>query len=161
VYFPLEWQGELGEGTGRPHMARLIEEMSHDDPAALLRRLEAKVRESLLALVGETGPPDNAPPAQYPGNTPRAPLATAYARLPANITVEQALDRLRLQAPNSETIYYVYVVDEQRRLLGVVTLRELILAPRQALVNDLMDTQPLTVSVSDDREKVAQEITHY
>src|SRR6185437_9470206 len=81
--------------------------------------------------------------------------------LPANITVEQALDRLRLQAPDSETIYYVYVVDEQRRLLGVVTLRELILAPRKALVNELMDMQPLTVRVTDDREKVAQEMTHY
>jgi magnesium transporter len=88
-------------------------------------------------------------------------MTTDYAWLPVSITVEQALDRLRLQAPDSETIYYVYVVDDQRRLRGVVTLRELILAPRQALVNDLMDTHPLTVRVGDDREKVAQELTHY
>jgi magnesium transporter len=161
VYFPLEWQVELVEGTGRPHMARLIEQMSHDDRADLLRRLEPKVVESLLRLVDEADRRDIATLVKHPENTAGALMTTDYAWLPANITVEQALDRLRLQAPNSETIYYVYVVDEQRRLLGVVTLRELILAPRQALVNDLMDTQPLTVSVSDDREKVAQEITHY
>jgi magnesium transporter len=161
VYFPLEAQVTLVEGTGRPHMARLIEQMSHDDRADLLRRLEPKVVESLLRLVDEADRRDIATLVKYPENTAGALMTTDYAWLPANITVEQALDRLRLQAPNSETIYYIYVVDDQRRLLGVVTLRELILAPRQAIVNDLMDTQPFTVSVGDDPEKVAQDLTHY
>jgi magnesium transporter len=161
VYFPLEWQEQLVEGTGRPHMARLIEQMSHDDRADLLRHLEPKVVESLLRLVDEADRRDIATLVKYPENTAGALMTTDYAWLPANITVEQALDRLRLQAPDSETIYYIYVVDEQRRLLGVLTLRELILAPRKALVNELMDTQPLTVRVTDDREKVAQEMTHY
>jgi magnesium transporter len=161
VYFPLEWQVQLVEGTGRPHMARLIEQMSHDDRADLLRRLEAKVVESLLRLVDEADRRDIATLVKFSENSAGALMTTDYAWLPANITVDQALDRLRLQAPNSETIYYVYIVDEQRRLLGVVTLRELILAPRKALVSALMDTQPLTVKVSDDREKVAQEMTHY
>jgi magnesium transporter len=159
VYFPLEWQEQLVEGTGRPHMARLIEQMSHDDRADLLRRLDAKVVESLLRLVDEADRRDIATLVKFSENTAGALMTTDYAWLPANITVDQALDRLRLQAPNSETIYYVYIVDEQRRLLGVVTLRELILAPRKAVVSALMDTQPLTVKVSDDREKVAQEMT--
>ncbi len=161
VYFPLEWQVQLVEGTGRPHMARLIEQMSHDDRADLLRRLEPKVADSLLRLVDEADRRDIATLVKYPENTAGALMTTDYAWLPANITVEQALDRLRLQAPNSETIYYVYVVDDQRRLLGVLTLRELILAPRKAFIKELMDTQPFTVKVSDDREKVAQDLTHY
>ena len=161
VYFPLEWQVQLVEGTGRPHMARLIEQMSHDDRADLLRRLEPKVVESILRLVDEAERRDIATLVKYAENTAGALMTTDYAWLPANISVEQALDRLRLQAPDSETIYYVYVVDDQRRLLGVLTLRELILAPRKALVNDLMDVQPITVRVTDDREKVAQDITHY
>jgi magnesium transporter len=159
VYFPLEWQEQLVEGTGRPHVARLIEQMSHDDRVDLLQRLEPKVVESLLRLVDEADRRDIATLVKYPENTAGALMTTDYAWLPANITVEQALDRLRLQAPNSETIYYVYVLDEQRRLLGVVTLRELILAPRKAVVSEVMDRQPVTVKVSDDREKVAQEIT--
>jgi magnesium transporter len=159
VYFPLEWQVHLVEGTGRPHMARLIEQMSHDDRVDLLRRLEPKVVESLLRLVDEADRRDIATLVKYPENTAGALMTTDYAWLPANITVDQALDRLRLQAPDSETIYYVYVVDEQRRLLGVVTLRELILAPRKAVVSELMDAQPVTVKVNTDREIVAQEIT--
>jgi magnesium transporter len=161
VYFPLEAQVQFVEGTGRPHMARLIEQMSHDDRADLLRHLESKVVESLLRLVDEADRRDIATLVEYPENTAGALMTTDYAWLPDNITVEQALDRLRLQAPDSETIYYVYVVDDQRRLLGVVTLRELILAPRKALVNELMDKQPLTEHVTDDREKVAQDMTRY
>src|SRR5205807_2259208 len=84
-----------------------------------------------------------------------------YAWLPGNITVTEALDRLRLQAPDKETIYYVYIVDEQRRLQGVVSLRELILAPRQSLLKDIMDTHSITVKVTDDREHVAQDMARY
>ena len=129
VYFPLEEQVRLVEGTGRPHMARLIEQMSHDDRVDLLRGLEPKVVESLLRLVDEADRRDIATLVKYPENTAGSLMTTDYAWLPANITVDQALDRLRLQAPDSETIYYLYVVDDQRRLLGVVSLRELILAP--------------------------------
>jgi magnesium transporter len=161
VYFPLEWQEQLVEGTGRPHMARLIEQMSHDDRADLLRHLDPKVMESLLRLVDEANRRDIATLVKYPENTAGALMTTDYAWLPANISAEQALERLRLQAPDSETIYYLYVLDEQRRLLGVVSLRELILAPRRANINDLMDTQPLTERVTDDREKVAQDMTRY
>jgi magnesium transporter len=117
--------------------------------------------ESLLRLVDEANRRDIATLVKYPENTAGALMTTDYAWLPANITAEQALERLRLQAPDSETIYYLYVLDDQRRLLGVVSLRELILAPRRANINDLMDTQPITVRVTDDREKVAQDMTRY
>src|SRR5207237_8364460 len=118
AYFPLEWQVKLVEGTGQPHMARLIERMSHDDRADLLRRLPKPVAEALLRLVDEADRRDIAMLAKYPEGTAGALMTTDYAWLPANISVEDAIERLRLQAPNSETIYYVYVVDEQRRLLG-------------------------------------------
>jgi magnesium transporter len=161
AYFPLEWQVKLVEGTGRPHMARLIEQMSHDDRADLLRRLPKPVAEALLRLVDEADRRDIAMLAKYDENTAGALMTTDYAWLPDNVTVEEAIDRLRLQAPDRETIYYVYVVDEQRRLLGVVSLRELILAPRRKPVREIMDTNPVTVRVTDDREKVAQELSEY
>jgi magnesium transporter len=160
-YFPMEWQVRMVEGAGRQQMARLIEQMSHDDRADLLRRLDPQVAEGLLRLVDEADRRDIATLTRYPENSAGALMTTDYAWLPAHITVETALERLRLQAPDRETIYYVYVVDEQRRLLGVVSLRELILASRRAVLADLMDTNPVTVRVTDDREKVAREITRY
>jgi magnesium transporter len=160
-YFPIDWQVKMVEGTGRPHMAKLIEQMSHDDRAELLRRLRPRVAEALLRLVDEADRRDIAQLTRYPEHSAGGLMTTDYAWLPANITVTEAVERLRLQAPDRETIYYVYVLDEQRKLLGVVSLRDLILAPRQALVRDIMDKEPLSVRVTDDPEYVAQELARY
>src|SRR5262249_39211866 len=130
AYFRPERPVQMVNGAGREQMAQLIEKMSHDDRADLLRRLPENVQESLLRLVDEADRKDIAALVKYPENTAGALMTTDYAWLPANITVDEAIDRLRLQAPNSEMIYYVYVVDEQRRLQGVVSLRELIMASR-------------------------------
>ncbi|HZT80647.1 MAG TPA: magnesium transporter, partial [Gemmataceae bacterium] len=161
AYFPLDWQVKMVEGTGRPHMARLIEKMSHDDRADLLRRLDPVVVESLLRLVDEADRRDIATLVRYEENSAGALMTTDYAWLPENISAGEALERLRLQAPDRETIYYVYVLDDRRRLLGVVSLRDLILARRTALVRDIMETDVVRVKVSDDREHVAQEIARY
>ena len=162
-YFPIEWQVRMVEDTqeGRQQMARLIEQMSHDDRADLLRRLRPRVAEGLLRLVDEADRRDIAALVKYPENTAGALMTTDYAWLPAAITVSEALDRLRLQAPDRETIYYVYVLDDQRKLLGVASLRDLILANRHALIRDLMDSEPVRVKATDDREHVAQEIARY
>jgi magnesium transporter len=88
-------------------------------------------------------------------------MTTEYAWVPANISVSDALERLRLQAPDRETIYYVYVLDEQRHLLGMVSLRDLILASRHALIRDIMETDVVTAKVDDDREQAAQQMAHF
>src|SRR5262245_6572196 len=162
-YFPIDWQVKMVEDTqeGRPHMARLIEKMSHDDRADLLRRLRPRVAEGLLRLVDEADRRDIATLTRYQENTAGALMTTDYAWLPANITAADALERLRLQAPNTETIYVVYVLDDQRRLLGVASLRDLIMAPRNAVVRDFMEKEVVAVSVHDKPEQVAQELARY
>src|SRR6266851_4913578 len=149
AYFPLEWQVKMVEGTGRQQMARLIEEMSHDDRVDLVRRLPQQVSDQCLRLLDDADRRDIAALVKFPENSAGALMTTDYAWLPANITVEEALDRLRVLAPDKETIYYVYVVNEQRRLLGMVSLRDLILAPRRAVLAELMETQLVTASVTD------------
>jgi magnesium transporter len=160
-YFPIDWQVKMVEGTGRQHMARLIEKMSHDDRVDLLRRLMPRVAEDLLRLVDEADRRDIAALVKYPENTAGALMTTDYAWVPANVSVGEALDRLRLQAPDRETIYIVYVLDDKRKLLGVASLRDLILASRHALIRDVMEQDVVTVRVTDDREQVAQEIARY
>src|SRR5262249_54928642 len=85
-YFPIDWQVKMVEGTGRQHMARLIEQMSHDDRADLLRRLMPRVTESLLRLVDEADRRDIATLVKYAENTAGALMTTDYAWLPAPIT---------------------------------------------------------------------------
>ena len=160
-YFPLDWQVEMIGAGGQPHIARLIERMSHDDRVDLLRRLRPRVAESLLRLVDEADRRDMAALVKYPEGTAGAVMTTDYAWLPADIPVGEALDRLRLQAPDRETIYYVYILDADRHLLGMVTLRQLILAPRLTLLRDVMDRQLNTVKADDPRTEAAQVLARY
>src|SRR3954468_16647261 len=161
-YFPIDTQVKLVEGTGRPHVARLIEQMSHDDRSRLLRRLPARVSEAILRLVDEADRRDIAALAKYPEGTVGALMTTDYAWVPPTLRAPEAVERLRQQAPNTETIYVVYVLDETtRKLLGVVGLRELILAPRTAAVRELMNEEIQTLRATDDRERAAKELARY
>jgi magnesium transporter len=160
-YFPIEWQVQMVEGTGRERMARLIEQMSHDDRVDLLRRLMPRVAESLLRLVDEADRRDIANLVRQDENTAGGLMTTNYAWLPPSLTASEALDRLRLQAPESETIYYIFVLDDQHHLLGVLSLRDLILAPRHALVTDLMEDSPVSVRAGDDRNEVVKVMAQY
>src|SRR5262249_11307268 len=144
-YFPLEWQVKMVEGSGQPQVARLIEKMSHDDRVDLLRRLRPRVAENLLRLVAEADRRDIATLQTQKPNTAGALMTTDYAWAPGNITVAEAFDRLRLQAPDSETIYYVFVLDNDRKLQGVLTLRKLVLAARQALISNVMERNVVSV----------------
>lgn len=160
-YFPIDWQVQMVEGAGRERMARLIEQMSHDDRVDLLRRLMPRVAEGLLRLVDEADRRDIANLVRQDENTAGGLMTTNYAWLPPNLTATEALDRLRLQAPESETIYYIFVLDDERRLLGVLSLRDLILAPRHALIRDLMETNAVSIRATDDREQVAKVMAQY
>ncbi|HSQ58314.1 MAG TPA: magnesium transporter [Gemmata sp.] len=169
-YLPHALQVEMAE-KARPQMGELISKMSHDDRVDLIKRLPGRVAESVMRLVDEADRKDIATLFSYGENTVGSLMTTDYAWLPATATAAEAIDQLRAQAPDKETIYYIYVVDEAarrpdgslapRRLLGVVTLRDLILAPRHALVRELMETDIVTLRFDQDAEAVAQLFARY
>ncbi len=97
----------------------------------------------------------------YAEHTAGSVMTTDYATLSANLSVTEAFNQLQLQAPSSETIYYVYVVDDERHLLGFVSLRSLVLARPSAMVRDIMHTDVISVRVEQDREQVAQKMAKY
>ena len=161
-YFPIQWQVKMAEGTGRANMARLIEQMSHDDRVDLLRRLDSLVAEGLLRLVDEADRRDIAELFRYKENTVGSIMTTDYAWLPATLTAAQAIDRLRQQAPDKETIYYIYILDETtRKLLGIVTLRDLILADRFTLLREIMETEFVSLQATEDRESAGNVFARY
>ena len=171
-YLPTSRQVEMVEGTGRPQVGKLVEKMSHDDRADLLRRLPARVREALLRLVDEADRRDIATLFTYEPGTVGSLMTTDYAWLPPSLTAAEAIDQLRQQAPDRETIYYVYVLGEHcrppagggvatRRLLGIVSLRDLILAPRHAKIGDLMETEFVALKLDDDRKTAAETLARY
>jgi magnesium transporter len=169
-YLPLPMQVQMVE-KARPQLGQLLSKMSHDDRADLLRRLPARVGEAIMRLVDEADRQDIAKLVQYGENTVGAIMTTDYAWLPGTLTAAEAIDQLRQQAPDRETIYYIYVLDDPtrrpdgslapRRLLGVLSLRDLILAPRHALVRELMETDIVAIRYDEDQEAVAQIFARY
>ena len=170
-YLPNARQVAMVEGTARPQVGQLIGKMSHDDRVDLLRRLSGRVKESLLRLVDEADRRDMATLFTYDEDTVGALMTTDYAWLPPTLTAAEAIDQLRQQAPDRETIYYIYVLDEAarrpdgavapRKLLGIISLRDLILAPRHALVRDLMEHELVSLKIQDHQQKAAEILARY
>lgn len=160
-HLSLARQVELVDLIGRDRLSKIIEEMSPDDRADLLSRLEPQRVEALLPLVAQAERADIRKLLSYPEHSAGSIMTTEYASLPENISVREALDRLRQQAPNSETIYYIYILDANRHLRGMTTLRQLILSRPDTKLADIMNRDSIAVRVDDDQEAVARELARY
>ena len=171
-YLP-EWrQEEMVSDKAGPQVGQLIGKMSHDDRVDLLNRVPDAVKESLLRVVDEADRKDIATLDNYDEDSVGALMTTDYAWLPATLTAAEAVDQLRQQAPDRETIYYIYILADAprkvagraapRRLIGVLSLRALILAPRHAIVRDIMEGSGLvTLKASEDRQVAAELLARY
>jgi magnesium transporter len=160
-HFELDQQVDLTTGENRRDMASLLEEMDADERADLVRRLDQKVREELLPLVAKAEREDIRKLVSYAEGTAGAVMTTDYAVLRPSVTVAAALEQVRQQAPSKETIYYIYAVDDQHRLVGFVSLRDLIMAKPAQTIGEIMHTDVIVVGVSDDQEEVARKIEKY
>lgn len=160
-FYPPDKQEQLVTGGSRERVSRLIEAMSHDDRVHLLKRLDGHIIENLLPLVSKADREDIRKLLSYPEHTAGSVMTTDYATLPVEVTVHDALSILRSQSPGAETIYYVYVVDEERHLIGFVSLRDLVLARPTAVVRDIMQSEIVSVRVEEDQEVVAREMAKY
>jgi magnesium transporter len=88
-------------------------------------------------------------------------MTTEFVSLPQNLTVEQVIAKLRETAPDAETIYYIYVVDEAERLVGVLSLRNLIISPPDKQISEIMIKDCITVSPEMNQREVADVISKY
>jgi magnesium transporter len=160
-YLGMEHQLQIGQALGRREFAKVVSEMSADERADLFNRLPQEQQETLLPALAQAEREDIRKLASYPEGTAGAIMTSDYATLPPNITAREALEVLRLAAPDKETIYNAYVVDEQRRLTGVVSLRDLILARPSAKIADIMDTHVICARAEDSQTEVARLIAKY
>lgn len=157
---PREQMG-LVEVIDRKDLTRIIEAMAPDDRVDLLERMDEDRVEALMPLIAQAERSDIRRLLSYPDESAGSIMTTDYASLPENITVREALERLRKQAPDSETIYYVFVLDDERHLHGIISLRELILARPNTLLADIMERDVISVRAEDDQDDAVRELTRY
>lgn len=160
-YLDEDLQVEIVGGLGRKEIADLLADMSPDDRVDLFKQLPEELRESVLPALAHAEREDIRRLSAYTEGTAGALMTSNYAALSPQLTAAEAIERLREVAPDRETIYYAYVVDEARKLIGVVSLRDLIVARRSAYVEDVMNTDVIFAQVTDDQEDVAQKMQAY
>lgn len=160
-FMPFEAQREALRHLNRATLALLMNIMSPDDRADLMEDLDEEFQERLLSLLLHHERENVLRLIKYPEDTAGAHMTTDYAILRPDSDVQTALEQVRLQAATKETIYYIYVVDAARRLLGLVSLRDLIVARRHSQVGDLMSKQVISVKADVDIEDVAKLSSRY
>jgi magnesium transporter len=160
-YFDRDFQVELAYCVPRAKLARIVTEMHSDERADLFNELSDEQQDALLPALAQAEREDIRRLAAYEEGTAGSIMTSDYAVLGESLTAAQALEKLRREAPDKETIYRAYVTDPDRRLVGAVRLQDLILATPRTLVRDLMEEEPVAVRVDEDQEEVARKISRY
>ena len=162
-YLNRDKQIEIIESGDRAEIGQLIAELPADDRVDILKAVPAAVVDELLPYVPALDRRDILRLRSYPEGTAGAMMTSQYARLPEGLTVKQALDEVAKQAEELETIYYVYIVDGDDHLRGLVSARHLVsaLGKPNLLIDELMDRELVTVDVMDDQEQVAQKVARF
>ncbi len=156
-----EQQARLLEAFTADGARELIEAMSPDDRAALLEEVPAMVARQLLRLLSPDQRKATVALLGYGEGTAGRVMTPDFVDLRGSMTVAQALERVRRLAMAKETIYTAYVISDERHLLGAVSLKDLVLAPTDALVRDIMTPEPKHVFTSTDQEEVARVMRDY
>lgn len=162
-YFDREKQVEIFERQDRAEIGGLITELPEDDRVEILRNVRAEVVDELLPLIPAIDRRDILRLKAYPVGTAGAMMTTGFARLPEGTTVRQAWEEIGKQAEDIETIYYVYILDAEDHLRGVVSARQLVkeLKHPNVLVDELMERAVVSVDATEDEEHVAQKVAQY
>lgn len=145
-----------------PHFATMVfAEMAVDDAVDILKELSIDEVASFLALMEEKPAAQIKALLHYEEKTAGSIMTTEFVSILETQTVEDTLTFMKEKAPDAETIYYTYVLDEEKRLVGVLSLRDLIVSEEDEVIKNLMSENVVSVSVGKDQEEVAQMMRDY
>lgn len=160
-FMEFEAQQEFLSTFPEARVRELIEEMEPDDRTGLFEELPAKVTKRLLLLLSPEEKEATAILLGYKENSAGRMMTPKFMDLKENVTVSQALNRIRRIGLKKETSYYCYVIDEQRTLKGVVSLRDMVTADPEECISNIMFREVISVNTDDDQEEVASIMQKY
>jgi magnesium transporter len=155
-----EYKDVLAEMTP-DYAADMLSNMYADDAVDVLNELDKDQVASYLTIMDDEAAQEIKDLLHYEEYTAGSIMTTEFIGISKNQTVRSAMTILKNEAPRAETIYYIYVVDEDRRLAGVISLRDLIVSDDDTFVSEIMNDRVVSVSVGEDQEEVAMKIRDY
>ncbi|HUF38799.1 MAG TPA: magnesium transporter [Anaerolineales bacterium] len=150
---------EAADGLAIGRLADVLDEMEPDEAADLLGDLPPAVATQALAEMED--PEDVLPLLGFPDETAGGRMTTAFIALRRQTTAKQAIDFLRSVGPVSDVPYYLFVVDREKRLAGVIGLRELVIADPDVRMENVMEAEVIFVTTETDQEEAARTMARY
>jgi magnesium transporter len=142
-------------------LVNLVSLMSHDDRVDLLQNLDDELSETVIRSLAKAEREDVLRLSNYEEGTAGAVMTSDYVWVYRKGSVREAIKKIKREAPDKETIYTIYVLGDNRELVGFLSLRELMLATLNDKVEDLMTTDLVSVKVTDSQEESAELLSKY
>nr|WP_062104409.1 magnesium transporter [Bacillus niameyensis] len=143
------------------YAADMLASMFADNAVDLLNKLDKDQAASYLTIMDREAAQEIKGLLHYEEYTAGSIMTTEYVAISENQTVMSAMRILKKQAPTAETIYYVYVIDEDQRLVGVISLRDLIISDDDTMISNIMSDRVVAISVGADQEEAARQMRDY
>jgi len=139
----------------------VLDMMSSDDMVDKLGELSEIRQQEIMSFLNEEDADDVKALLVYDEDTAGGIMTKDYISILQDITCFEAIDVLREESPDAETIYYIFVTDHQEHLVGVISLRQLIVSKPGQLIEEIMSPNVISVNVNDDQEEVARDVSKY
>ncbi|MGN1433633.1 MAG: magnesium transporter [Ruminococcus sp.] len=156
-----ETQEFLIHGFSDSELKEVVDELFVDDAVDLIEEMPANVVKRILRQADKDMRKQINELLKYPEDSAGSIMTTEFIVLRPDMTAEMAIKRIRRTGVDKETIYTCYVTDNNNRLIGISTVKDLLLADDDDLVNDLMEENVISVNTLDDQEQVAQMFSNY
>src|SRR5664280_2247020 len=156
-----ETQVDILEDLEPGRAADILEEMDPDEAADLVADLSDESRVEILGLMEKEEADEVQELMTYGEDTAGGIMTTEFVAVPANLTAAQTIDRLRELEPDAETIYYVYVTDDDNKLVGVLSLRDLIVAKPGTTISTFMYDEPVALRTGASQEEATELVARY
>jgi len=154
-------QADIIDDMSKEKASDILEQMPPDEAADVLGDLPENKAKELIGLMEKEDADEVQELLEHEEDTAGGLMTTEFLAFPPDMTVEDAIRELRLEAPDVETVYYLYILDDNERLMGVVTLKDLILARPETLIRDIMRSPVKTLPLETGEKDVAEFISKY
>ncbi len=143
-----------------PEVVQILMELPDDDNADILGEFPEEKAQEILQLMGKKNSLEVEGLLKYSEETAGGIMTTSFFSLQEDVTAQEAIKRLQ-EEEDAEMVFYIYVVDPVKRLVGVLSLRQLLLVAPQTPLGDIMTTEVFSVHVDEDQEEVARQVARY
>ena len=139
----------------------VINDLFMDDTVDLIEEMPSNVVKRILKTVNKDDRKTINELLKYPSDSAGSIMTTEFIDLKVNMTVDKAFEKIKKIGLDKETIYTCYVLDIKREVIGLITVKDLLLSERDVLIKDIMETNVITVNTLDDKEEVAKQFDKY